>query len=108
MAECADSRKFIEFSLSHNLPKLRSETENTCAFSYSLDPAHLSKVTAIASIAGSHIVAAGLENGRVFLLDSTCYPIKCVNAEDNFVVTEIGVVGTSILCSITTITRDAR
>lgn len=87
---------------------LRSENENTCAFSYSLDSAHLSAVITIAVIAGSHIVAAGLENGRLFLLDSTCYPIKCVNARDNFVVTEIGVSGSSVLCSLTTISRGDR
>lgn len=88
--------------------QLRSENENTCAFSYTLDSAHLSAVNAIACIAGSHVVAAGLENGRLFLLDATCYPIKCVNAQDNFVISEVGVGGSNILCSMTTIVRDAR
>lgn len=86
-----------------------SENENTCAFSYSLDSAHLSAIVAIACIAGSHIAAVGLENGRVFLLDSNCYPIKCVNTQDNFVVADIGLTGANVLCSMTTIsTLDSR
>lgn len=33
-------------------------------------------------------MVAGLENGRIFILDSTCYPIKCVNVKYDFVVTD--------------------
>lgn len=62
-----------------------NESDNTCAFSYELDSV---PIIAIECIAGTNYVAAGSENGRIFILDSTCYPIKCVNAKDDFILTD--------------------
>lgn len=62
-----------------------SESENTCAFSYELDNVAIIRIECIA---GTNYVAAGMENGRIYLLDSTCYPIKCVNAKDDFVLAD--------------------
>lgn len=83
-----------------------SENENTCAFFYNLDVAYLAAVVDIVCIAGGDRVAAGLENGRIFLLDSTCYPIKCINAQDNFVIADICV--NNQLLSLTTFCNNSR
>lgn len=80
-----------------------SESENTCAFSYELDN---SAVIKIECIPGGNCVAAGLENGRIFILDSTCYPIKCVNAKDDFIITDGSV--NSKLFTFTTFSNNLR
>lgn len=76
--------QYFFFSLS-----LRSESENVCAFSYVLDPAHISAIVSIKCVPGSNWVIAGLDIGRIFVLDSNCYPIKCVNAKDDFILTDV-------------------
>lgn len=80
-----------------------SESENTCAFSYELDSA---AVIEIKCIGGTNLVAAGLESGRIYILDSTCYPIKCVNANDEFVLTDACI--NSKLSSLTTFCNSRR
>lgn len=80
-----------------------SESENTCAFSYELDNA---TVIRIECIAGTNYVAAGLENGRIYILNSTCYPIKCVNAKDDFILAETSI--NSKLSSLTTFCNSLR
>lgn len=74
-----------------------SESENTCAFSYELDSAAVIKIECIAA---TDYVAVGLENGRVYIMDATCYPIKCVNAKDEFILTDACI--NSKLSSLTT------
>lgn len=51
-------------------------------------------------------MVAGLENGRIFILDSTCYPIKCVNAKYDFVVTDASF--NSRLSTLTTFSNSPR
>lgn len=65
-----------------------SETDNACIFSYPLNGVLSTAIVDIRCSEGTNIVIASLENGRFFLLDSTSYPIKCINAQDNFVISE--------------------
>lgn len=80
-----------------------SESDNTCAFSYELDSAPVIKINCIS---GTDLVAAGLENGRIYILDSTCYPIKCVNAKDDFILTDACI--NTKLSSLTTFCNSRR
>lgn len=57
-------------------------------FSYALNGMQMTAVIDIRCVNGTNMVIAALENGRFFLLDSTCYPIKCVNTQDNFVISD--------------------
>lgn len=60
------------------------------AFSYVLEPNHSSPVTLLVNLHKIHRVAAGLENGRLFLLDSTLIPASSKFGEGSFVLTELG------------------
>ncbi|KFB52135.1 hypothetical protein ZHAS_00020459 [Anopheles sinensis] len=68
-------------------------------FSYALEPSTPSPVVALVYLKKFHRVAAGLENGRLFLLDSTLIPSTCVSAEGSFVLSELG--SGERLCSVT-------
>ncbi|XP_055623482.1 leucine-rich repeat serine/threonine-protein kinase 1 isoform X2 [Toxorhynchites rutilus septentrionalis] len=59
-------------------------------FSYALEPAQPSPVVALVYLKKFNRVAAGLENGRLFLLDSTLTPSTSVSAEGSFVLSELG------------------
>ncbi|XP_053686186.1 leucine-rich repeat serine/threonine-protein kinase 1 isoform X3 [Sabethes cyaneus] len=59
-------------------------------FSYALEPAQPCPVVALVYLKRFNRVAAGLENGRLFLLDSTLVPSTCVLAEGSFVLSELG------------------
>lgn len=47
-----------------------------------------------------------MENGRIYILDSTCYPIKCVNAKDDFILTDACI--NNKLSSLTTFCNSPR
>uniref|UniRef100_A0A182PFW2 non-specific serine/threonine protein kinase n=1 Tax=Anopheles epiroticus TaxID=199890 RepID=A0A182PFW2_9DIPT len=68
-------------------------------FSYALEPSAPSPVVALVYLKKFHRVAAGLENGRLFLLDSTLIPSTCVSAEGSFVLSELG--SGERLCAVT-------
>ncbi|XP_053678911.1 leucine-rich repeat serine/threonine-protein kinase 1 [Anopheles nili] len=72
-------------------------------FSYALEPSAPSPVVALVYLKKFHRVAAGLENGRLFLLDSTLIPTTCVSAEGSFVLSELG--SGERLCSVTALWR---
>lgn len=59
-------------------------------FSYALEPIQHSPVVALVYLDRIKRVAAGLENGRLFLLDSTLIPSTYHCAEGSFVLTELG------------------
>lgn len=59
-------------------------------FSYALEPSQPSPVVALVHLGRINRVAAGLENGRLFLLDSSLVPSSCMSAEGSFVLTELG------------------
>lgn len=59
-------------------------------FSYALEPAQPCPVVALVYLDKINRVAAGLENGRLFLLDSTLIPKSSVSGEGSFVLTELG------------------
>lgn len=59
-------------------------------FSYSLEIAENCAVVALMSLDKINRVAAGLANGRLFLLDSTLIPKTFASAEGSFVLTELG------------------
>ncbi|XP_062537326.1 leucine-rich repeat serine/threonine-protein kinase 1 isoform X2 [Armigeres subalbatus] len=59
-------------------------------FSYALEPAQPCPVVALVYLKKFSRVAAGLENGRLFLLDSTLTPSTSVSAEGSFVLSELG------------------
>ncbi|KXJ72845.1 hypothetical protein RP20_CCG017127 [Aedes albopictus] len=59
-------------------------------FSYALEPAQPCPVVALVYLKKFSRVAAGLENGRMFLLDSTLTPSTSVSAEGSFVLSELG------------------
>uniref|UniRef100_A0A8D8E4R7 non-specific serine/threonine protein kinase n=3 Tax=Culex pipiens TaxID=7175 RepID=A0A8D8E4R7_CULPI len=59
-------------------------------FSYALEPAQPCPVVALVYLKRFSRVAAGLENGRLFLLDSTLTPSTSVSAEGSFVLSELG------------------
>lgn len=80
-----------------------SESDNTCAFSYELGS---TAVIEIDCVQGTNYVAAGLGNGHIYILDSTCYPIKCVNAKDDFILTDVCI--NSKLTSLTTYCNSPR
>ncbi|XP_067619806.1 leucine-rich repeat serine/threonine-protein kinase 1 isoform X10 [Eurosta solidaginis] len=58
-------------------------------FAYMLDPAIKSPVITLIYLPNIERVAIGLENGRVFLVDSKKIPTNCAFAEGSFVLTEI-------------------
>ncbi|XP_055684527.1 leucine-rich repeat serine/threonine-protein kinase 1 isoform X1 [Lutzomyia longipalpis] len=62
----------------------------THLFSYALEPTQPSPVVALVHLNRINRVAAGLENGRLFLLDSSNIPTSYVSAEGSFVLTELG------------------
>uniref|UniRef100_A0A1S4G9X9 non-specific serine/threonine protein kinase n=1 Tax=Anopheles gambiae TaxID=7165 RepID=A0A1S4G9X9_ANOGA len=68
-------------------------------FSYALEPSAPSPVVALVYLKKFHRVAAGLENGRLFLLDSQLIPSTYVSAEGSFVLSELG--SGERLCSVT-------
>uniref|UniRef100_A0A182QR29 non-specific serine/threonine protein kinase n=1 Tax=Anopheles farauti TaxID=69004 RepID=A0A182QR29_9DIPT len=68
-------------------------------FSYALEPSAPSPVVALVYLKKFHRVAAGLENGRLFLLDSTLIPSTYVSAEGSFVLSELG--SGERLCAVT-------
>lgn len=55
-----------------------------------MDPAQQSAVVGILYLAEINRVAVGLENGRLFLLDSTLIPSNSSQGEGSFVLTELG------------------
>ncbi|CRK89702.1 CLUMA_CG003464, isoform A [Clunio marinus] len=59
-------------------------------FSYSLEIAENCSVVTLMSLDKYNRVAAGLSNGRLFLLDSTLIPKTFASAEGSFVLTELG------------------
>lgn len=59
-------------------------------FSYSLEIAENCAVVALMFLEKINRVAAGLANGRLFLLDSTLVPKTFASAEGSFVLTELG------------------
>lgn len=67
-----------------------SATECSHIFSYTLEPSNSSAVTLLVSLHRIGRVAAGLENGRLFLLDSTLIPSSSTFGEGSFVLTELG------------------
>uniref|UniRef100_A0A182N1F9 non-specific serine/threonine protein kinase n=1 Tax=Anopheles dirus TaxID=7168 RepID=A0A182N1F9_9DIPT len=68
-------------------------------FSYALEPSAPSPVVALVYLKKFHRVVAGLENGRLFLLDSMLIPSTYVSAEGSFVLSELG--SGERLCSVT-------
>ncbi|XP_052864950.1 leucine-rich repeat serine/threonine-protein kinase 1 [Anopheles cruzii] len=68
-------------------------------FSYALEPSQPSPVVALVYLKKFQRVAAGLENGRLFLLHSKLVPSTCVSAEGSFVLSELG--SGERLCSVT-------
>lgn len=89
-----DTRGFI-----HSI----NESDNICAFSYELDSV---PIIAIECITGTNYVAAGSENGRIFILDSICYPIRCINAREDFILTDTCI--NSKLSSLSTYCHSSR
>lgn len=59
-------------------------------FSYSLEIAENCAVVTLMSLDKFNRVAAGLANGRLFLLDSKLVPMTFASAEGSFVLTELG------------------
>lgn len=59
-------------------------------FSYTLEPSNSSRVTLLVSLHRIGRCAAGLENGRLFLLDSALIPSTSSLGEGSFVLTELG------------------
>lgn len=59
-------------------------------FSYALEPSHPSPVVALVHLGRINRVAVGLENGRLFLLDSMMIPSSSTSGEGSFVLTELG------------------
>lgn len=60
-------------------------------FSYTLEPAtNASAITLLVNLHNINRVAAGLENGRLFLLDSSLIPSSSSFGEGSFVLTELG------------------
>jgi serine/threonine protein kinase len=59
-------------------------------FSYALEPTQPSPLVALVYLEKIRRVAAGLENGRLFLLDSALIPSSYVAAEGSFVLSELG------------------
>jgi hypothetical protein len=59
-------------------------------FSYALEPTQPSPLVALVYLDKIRRVAAGLENGRLFLLDSALIPSSYVAAEGSFVLSELG------------------
>ena len=59
-------------------------------FTYSMEPTQPSPVVALIYLKNFNRVTVGLENGRVFLLDSTLVPSTSASAEGSFVLTELG------------------
>lgn len=67
-----------------------SSSDCSHAFSYVLEPNHSSPVTLLVNLHKIKRVAAGLENGRLFLLDSSLIPTSSIFGEGSFVLTELG------------------
>lgn len=67
-----------------------SATDCSHLFSYSLEIAEDCAVVTIIYLDKIKRVAAGLANGRLFLLDSALIPKTFVSAEGSFVLTEVG------------------
>ena len=58
-------------------------------FKYALDPNQSIPISILVNMPNINRVAAGLINGRIFLLDSTITPVSSVSAEGSFVLAEI-------------------
>lgn len=69
---------------------LSSASDCTHMFSYSLEPSQPSPVVSLVHLGKINRVAAGLTNGRLFLLNSSLVPTSCFSAEGSFVLTELG------------------
>lgn len=70
---------------------LYSSSDCSHVFSYTLEPAITSSpITLLVELANIKRVAAGLENGRLFLLDSSLIPSSSTFGEGSFVLTELG------------------
>lgn len=68
-------------------------------FSYCMEPTQPCAIVALVNLAKAHRVVVGLENGRIFLVDSRRVPTSQASAEGSFVLTELGGSGQK-LCSI--------
>lgn len=66
-----------------------STSDCSHVFSYVLEPNHSGAVTVLLYLDKINRVAAGLENGRLFLLDSSFIPSSSIFGEGSFVLTEL-------------------
>lgn len=73
-----------------NINYFNSAADCSHLFSYSLEITEDCSVVTIIYLEKINRVAAGLTNGRLFLLDSTLIPKTFAAAEGSFVLTEIG------------------
>lgn len=73
-----------------NFNSIYSAADCSHLFSYSLEIAEDCSVVTIIYLDKIKRVAAGLTNGRLFLLDSTLIPKTFASAEGSFVLTELG------------------
>lgn len=68
-------------------------------FSYCMEPAQPCAIVSLVNLAKAQRVVVGLENGRIFLVNSRQVPTSQVCAEGSFVLTELGGSGQK-LCGI--------
>lgn len=68
-------------------------------FSYALETNTQNAVTALVNMDKIDRVAATLENGRIFILDSTLIPLSSVYGEGSFVLSELGTTGSLLYSS---------
>lgn len=68
-------------------------------FSYCMEPTQPCTIVSLVNLAKAQRVVVGLENGRIFLVDSKQVPVSQSSAEGSFVLTELGGSGQK-LCSI--------
>lgn len=68
-------------------------------FSYALETNTQNAVTALVNMDKIDRVAATLENGRIFILDSTLIPLSSVFGEGSFVLSELGATGSLLYSS---------
>jgi len=69
---------------------IHSAADCSHLFSYSLEITEECSVITLIHLDKIKRVAAGLQNGRLFLLDSTLIPKTFAAAEGSFVLTELG------------------
>lgn len=78
---------------------LYSSINYSHVFSYALETNTQNAVTALVNMDKIDRVAATLENGRIFILDSTLIPLTSVFGEGSFVLSELGATGSLLYSS---------